>query len=1070
MEFGKNRVQYGEYYWTFYRYEKFDVYFYLNGKNLAQYTASVAARKLAEFENFFNHTLDHRIVFIVYNKLSEFRQSNIGLVTADNQANTGGVTKIIDNKVFLYFEGDHKNFDTQISAAIAEVLVNQILYGGNFREKITNSTLIELPEWYTKGLISYLSNEWDFEIENRIKDGILSGKYEKFNYLLNEDAQFAGHSIFYYVAQIYGKAVIQNIIYMTRINKNADSGFMYVLGASVKDISFDWLNFYKEKFQNFSDSSLREKKNEVKKRIKKDRVYQQMKMSPDGKNLCYSTNQSGKYKIYIYNIETQKRKKILTREHKLEQITDYSFPSLAWHPSGKILTYFTEEEGKLFISHYDLETKQTSRNYFFFFEKVLDFSYSNNGAKMVLSAILNGKSDIFIYNAASNSVETITKDIADDLQPRFIENSTKIIFSSNRISDTITFDKETAREFLLTNISQSYDLFIFDLKTRNKILTRISETPYINEYQPIEVKPNTFLYLSDESGIINRQIIRYDSTISYIDTAAHYRYFSTKNTLTSYPRNIEKFDYQPKTKTLSEILYFDKKFHLFYNEFDFLDTTNNSFQTPFRKELTAQMQKKDSLGKVEKIKLEKEKFEADSLLKKPLKILTHPDSTFLSINNYVFEREKNKQYEYLFRRDSLKSEKKSNETGLPPVREYFTWFYIDYLVNQVDFSFLNSSYQAFTGNGFYFNPGFNVLFKVGAKDLFENYKITGGARFAVDFQSNEYLLSFENLKYRLDKQFVLHRQVLASIEENSIQSVATKVYTHEAMTILRYPFSQVLALKSTFSLRYDEGMFLVTDYRYLNRKPTDKFVAGGKLEYIFDNTISRGVNLFEGFRYKIFGEFYQHLNDKFHNLSVLGADFRSYTKIHRNIIWANRFATSTSFGSSLLIYYLGGVDNWTNFLSGISTFDREIPIDTNYHYTYQAVATNMRGFVQNVRNGTSFAVFNSEIRFPIIRYFANRPISSEFFNNFQIVGFFDMGSAWTGIIPFAKKNAYDIETIKNGPIRITIDKERTPIVYGYGFGLRTKLFGYFIRTDWAWGIDGDVELPQIFYLSLNLDF
>ena len=57
-----------------------------------------------------------------------------------------------------------------------------------------------------------------------------------------------------------------------------------------------------------------------------------------------------------------------------------------------------------------------------------------------------------------------------------------------------------------------------------------------------------------------------------------------------------------------------------------------------------------------------------------------------------------------------------------------------------------------------------------------------------------------------------------------------------------------------------------------------------------------------------------------------------------------------------------------------------------------------------------------------------------------------------------------------GPVVVIIDNNNYPIVAGYGFGLRTKLFGYFIRADWAWGIENNVRLPSIFYLSLSLDF
>jgi hypothetical protein len=260
----------------------------------------------------------------------------------------------------------------------------------------------------------------------------------------------------------------------------------------------------------------------------------------------------------------------------------------------------------------------------------------------------------------------------------------------------------------------------------------------------------------------------------------------------------------------------------------------------------------------------------------------------------------------------------------------------------------------------------------------------------------------------------------------------------------------------------------------LNKPSEFKFWTRYKTEYIFDNTRSLGKNLYGGSRFKIFGEYYQQVNGKLDNLFVVGADFRNYLVIHRNLIWANRFATSTSFGTSKLLYYLGGVDNWTNFTPyKYPTFIplSEIRIDETENYAFQAVATNMRGFSQNIRNGNSFALINSELRLPIFSYLANYPISNAFIENFQVVGFFDIGTAWSGTTPWSGKNAYDNDIINQGNIiKIEIDADREPIVAGYGFGLRSQLLGYFVRVDWAWGIENMQVLPRIFYFSLSLDF
>lgn len=76
---------------------------------------------------------------------------------------------------------------------------------------------------------------------------------------------------------------------------------------------------------------------------------------------------------------------------------------------------------------------------------------------------------------------------------------------------------------------------------------------------------------------------------------------------------------------------------------------------------------------------------------------------------------------------------------------------------------------------------------------------------------------------------------------------------------------------------------------------------------------------------------------------------------------------------------------------------------TGVNYAFQALATNMRGFKQNIRSGNSFAVINSEIRWPVFSYLLNRPIKSEFINNFQLVPFFDVGTAWIGPDPYSKR-------------------------------------------------------------------
>ncbi|MBC7381625.1 MAG: hypothetical protein H7296_01375, partial [Bacteroidia bacterium] len=108
---------------------------------------------------------------------------------------------------------------------------------------------------------------------------------------------------------------------------------------------------------------------------------------------------------------------------------------------------------------------------------------------------------------------------------------------------------------------------------------------------------------------------------------------------------------------------------------------------------------------------------------------------------------------------------------------------------------------------------------------------------------------------------------------------------------------------------------------------------------------------------------------------------------------------------------------------------------------------------------------------PVFVYAVNRPLRSEFLNNFQVVPFFDIGSAWVGSNPYSENNTFNQKIYEQGPIKAKVINVRDPIVAGFGGGLRSKLFGYFIRYDVAYGIqDGEVASKPVQYVSLSLDF
>ncbi|MEZ4984273.1 MAG: BamA/TamA family outer membrane protein [Saprospiraceae bacterium] len=128
-----------------------------------------------------------------------------------------------------------------------------------------------------------------------------------------------------------------------------------------------------------------------------------------------------------------------------------------------------------------------------------------------------------------------------------------------------------------------------------------------------------------------------------------------------------------------------------------------------------------------------------------------------------------------------------------------------------------------------------------------------------------------------------------------------------------------------------------------------------------------------------------------------GLDARHYIRLDKRSILAFRAAGAWSFGNDRILYYMGGADN--ELFGGFNT-TIPTPEETPGFVT---LANSMRGFSQNIRNGNAYVLANAELRIPVFRYLSER-IQSPFLRNFQVTGFFDAGTAWSGDSPYSDDN------------------------------------------------------------------
>ncbi len=1221
--FGQNRVQYHDFEWSYYESPNFLAYFYQGGQQLGKFAVMVAESNLEEIESKLEFKVNRKVEIMVYHNLSDLKQSNIGQGIEIN--NTGGVTKIIGNKMFVSFDGDHNRLAEQIKEGIARVFLENMIYGGNIQEVLQNAVLLNLPDWFVNGMVSYVGEEWSTEMDAKLREFVEKDKLKNFNRLSPEEATFAGHALWHYIAQMNGESSIPNLLYLTRINRSLESGFLFVLGNTVKNTIAEFNEYYTNLYA--SEDNKREELEEAnqlirtKKKVRRRGIlYDEVKVSPNGQYIAYTTDEKGKHKVYLYDTQTNTQKIILKNGFRsFKQPTETRYPLLAWDKRSQKIAIVYERRDKVKLLEYNvLEDEKTPWDDMNKFQQVSDIGYMDASDKLILSAVSlsQGQSDLYTYFIPNTKTDRLTNDYHADLEPRFVTlNGVRgIVFKSNRYNDTLKVEK-------LDSIppSSNYDLFFYDLaKGKEQVLTRITNTPISQEWMPMQYDSTHIAYLSDKNGIKNLYAAHFDSVFVRTDTKVFYmdsmvinptypldeyraaglidtviqediyKVVAVSYPITNYQRNIGEYDIAVKTKDIVQLHYQNEAYELhklqlpedpqqaekklsktiyrqqLENSLSTRLSTNKSvsanrtsgkkkkqdqsqktskpnssdnstksdkkgddsdsfFQNPFEENEDSQGSLTDTILEEEDKASETDTEDADIVIE-DIEVQQQPQKAEeIDMENYFFQSEFDYDETITTPPSSIELPSQTgvansggglriptiNATGVIPasqesilknarIRTYKTKFSVDNVVTQLDNTIIFSQYENFqfgtstAGVPSFTNPDLNTLIKVGITDLMEDYRLIGGFRLPVGFGGSEYFVEYWNLKNRLDKKFLYYRRAnnqLFTLNSDLLPpgtnyQADAKVVSNYFQTTFSYPLDVNKSVRLHLGARYDKATFLASDIISLIEPQQSESWLFSKAEFVFDNTIDIALNIMNGTRFKIYAEIHKPFEAQFDKdinklnfkdtgyLGIVGGDFRHYQRVHKQIVWASRFATAYSYGSRKMLYYLGGVDNWLLFDSN-KRFDSETPIDQDANYGFQSLATSVRGFKQNSRNGNSYAVASSELRIPVFAYISNSPIRSEFFRNFQVVGFADLGIAWDGLSPFDDENKFTTVEVGNPlqtPVTATVRYFRNPIIGGYGVGLRSKLLGYFIRADWAWGVDNGNVQESKWHIGLGLDF
>ncbi|WP_040302946.1 biopolymer transporter Tol [Algoriphagus machipongonensis] len=1070
-KFGKNRIQHQQFDWYYYTSNNFEVYYYDRGGANAKMAIEYLESEFDRLTQMIGYVAYTKPKIYLYNSPEELLQSNLNLNKMELYEE--GQTDFNRLIAEVSYKGEVDKFKEDLIYATSKIIIEEMLYGSSVGDAFQSNLVNGFPEWYIDGIALYLASGWSLEMDDFVRHYLKEEDNPKLLKLKEREAALVGQSVWNYIAERYGRRYISSILNLSRINRNEENSIANTVGLNYNSFKEEWKKYYitvnEQVYNNFID--IDQKGAIASTSPKVIGKINDIKFSPDGLNLAYVINNAGKYKVQIREISSGNERTILQGGAVYQdQEPNYSSPVIAWKDSAN-LAIASFKRGTTLLRLRSIDGSSQDKIYLRNITQILSLDFNESGRNMVLSAISNGKTDVYTLNTRGQG-KRLTNDIFDDLTPAFLNDST-IVYSSNF---TELPDSLDTKNISLDSLPNFYNLYLMEVGD-SIVTTKLTNTNSKNIY-PRKLNSNQVVFLSDLSGINNLMRLSVGSQLA--------------NQISGFDKSLEVFDVNSRMNKIAYAVRDGRESFLKIESYSGADQFTPS--TP-----RVQLQQAKSLNEriaARRLMEEQNQKEMEALEPKPsltlqdtvniiADTLNNAKETSINLDRLRFESKNGIDTDnYTF--DSLPNpviakESSSGQTNKINLLDSFRKQSLQKRVSgprRMEPQFLTNSINT----RFVVDPlrGFGVSLTGKMTDFLDNHSFYGGVMTTLDFRSGgDIFFEYEYRKSRIDFRGRFDRKTIR-ISEGDItfqKYVLTKVeagFSYPLNINARFTLAPFVAKTQYFNLNPD-SLVLGQDP---DQNRFDVNYLGGRAEFVIDRTTLLGLYSQVGFKGKVGYMQYQAMNRSSRSFGNFYLDLRNYQRIHKNIVLASKLYVGSFMGKNPQTYLVGGMDNWlfNKFYRPPTNRPESTPIrnptgEENSNILF-ADFVDLRGYKYDEIRGRNVISFTTELRIPIFSYLTRGNITSNFIRNFQLVGFYDIASAWDESAPWEKVNDRNTEVIntEGSPFTIVLNNFNNPWLQSYGAGLRTVLLNYFVKFDVAQPVRNYKNEDLMYYVTLGINF
>ncbi len=511
--FGRTKPGYKTFDFKVYSTPNFEIYHYFEDDSVLQRIADWSEKWYYRHARALNDTIKKQNPVLIYENHPDFQQTTA--VSSMIGIGTGGVTESLKNRVVMPV--------LETNAQTDHVLGHELVHAFQFNQLLRGDTtnmysMRNLPLWMVEGMAEYLSiGSVDAHTAMWMRDGIKNDDFPTLRDMTTTQKYFPyrwGHAFWAFVARTWGDTIITPLFQETA-KFGYERAIQNILSMNAETFSDVWQSsfrmHYEELIEN-TDTLIRGNK------LLFDETAGRMNVSPSiSPNAEYvaffSELNVFTLDLFIARASDGKIIRSLTSSARDTDIDGYNFLESmgTWSPDSRYFAYVAVTKGESHILIADLNRPRRTREI-----KVPGVPFLNNpswspdGKTMVMTGLVGGKNNLYLYDMDSREVTRLTDDWYSYVHPSWSPDGRYIVFATDKKQPG---DESQGTSFKL-------NLGIIDTQNNNEISVLPVFRGADNVNPEFSADGQSIYFLSNSDGF--RNLYRYEKESGEVFRATNY--------------------------------------------------------------------------------------------------------------------------------------------------------------------------------------------------------------------------------------------------------------------------------------------------------------------------------------------------------------------------------------------------------------------------------------------------------------------------------------------------------------------------------------------------------------------